>query len=248
MSTACTVLSPFPPSVQAPAAKYGPVAGRCAATGWAIRQATCNDVDDLARIHADSLPGDFLVRLGPAFLKHILFPSLLAAPNTCVYVAERVDGGCGIAPAGVAGLLVTRTALAGVLGDILRCRPLCFAVVASVAITRHPSLLAGVAGVLSQLRTRGSMPSDGRTAELFLMAVDPKARRQGAGRALIRHSAEDLWRIGILSYRVLLHAENAAADSLYRNAGFVERCVHQFGGRSWRERERSLSGPDSVGI
>ena len=197
-----------------------------------VRKADEADVGALVTIHTKSLPDDFLVRLGPAFLTCVLYPTFLASRRVCIYVARR-----GGKPA---GFIVTRIGFGGLLGEVMRHEPLWFLAVCITRLLRHPSLLKDCLSILAQLRTRAAEPDDPTQAELFLMAVAPNARRCGVARALIEHSAAQLRAAGVRSYRVLLHADNDAADAAYRNTGFTERRVYRFGNRTWRERERRL--------
>jgi ribosomal protein S18 acetylase RimI-like enzyme len=197
-----------------------------------IRAAEPADVRQLAEIHAEALPHDFLVRLGGAFLRRVFFPALLESQHSRVYVAQSKER--------IVGFLVTRTAMGGVLADIVRRRPFRFLCLTTARLVRSPRLWTEAAGVMAQLRQRRSQVSEPGLAELFLMAVAPHARRRGVGSALIQASIRGLKAAGMGSYRVLLHAENSAADRLYQSQGFREHALHRFQGRVWRERQLSL--------
>ena len=197
-----------------------------------IRSARRGDIPALTTIHAESLPEDFLVRLGTTFLKRAFFPTLLDCPRAAIYVAD--DAGR------ILGFIITRVGLGGILSDILHRQRFWFLTTCTARLARHPGLLRDCVSILAQLRARAAEPDDRTTAELFLMAVAPQARRRGVGHALIEHSAAQLQTSGIRSYRVLLHAENVAADAAYRSTGFCERKVYRFASRLWRERERNL--------
>lgn len=205
-----------------------------------IRVGRPDDAPHLAAIHARSLPHEFLVRLGRGFLDSVFFPSLFASSRVTVHVAER-DGER-------LGFIITRTGLGGILTEMLRHRPVRFVVAAMEAMIRHPSLLIECVGVVAQLTMRAFVKDkNADVAELFLMAVDPDARRWGVGRALIVHSVARLTADGVRSYRVFLHAENDPADRLYAGAGFRNRRTYRFAGRPWLEREMDLQVLEPVG-
>lgn len=211
---------------------HSPMAGTTVG-GIRVRSATRPDVARLAAIHAASLPTDFLVRIGESFLRRVFFPALLDSPTTRVYVAELDQS--------VVGLLVTRIGMGGVLGDMIRFDPISLLAALTWGVIRQPSLLRDGWGVIAQLRARNQEPDDPEVGELFLLAVDPSARRMGVARSLIHRSAKDLQACGICTYRVLLHADNEAADATYRSNGFIQRRKYDFAGSSWLEHECDLS-------
>ena len=204
-----------------------------------IRLATRADIPALAEIHTEGMPRDFLVRLGRAFQTRVLFPTMLEAPGSRVYVAE--GGG------EVLGFLVARRGFAGLVSEMGARHPGWFLTACLGATLRRPSLLRHAVSALAQLRTRGAQPDEPDAAELFLMAVDRRARRRGVGRALVEHSAAQLRADGITGYRVLLHADNEPANRLYETSGFAERKVYRFAGDLWHERERKLAQTADAG-
>ena len=54
------------------------------------------------------------------------------------------------------------------------------------------------------------------------MAVEPKARRGGAGRALIAAAEEEARALGMPHLSLMVSNDNAAARKLYASAGFVD--------------------------
>ena len=198
-----------------------------------VARAGSKDIPQLVEVHCNSLPSDFLVKLGPVFLRRVFFPGLLASPRARAYVA-RLDGE-------VIGLIVTRVGMGGVLSEMVLRRPMWFMLAGCLGVLRRPALLREVPSILSQLRTRADDPEEEGVAELFLMGVHERARRLGAGRALVEHSAEQLRTAGMKSYRVLLHAENTVADAFYADCGFKPSRTHQFAACTWIERELPLT-------
>jgi ribosomal-protein-alanine N-acetyltransferase len=61
----------------------------------------------------------------------------------------------------------------------------------------------------------------GDEAEILTLAVTPKARRQGAGRSLIRAAARHARKLGASSLFLEVAANNIAAQALYQDQGFV---------------------------
>ena len=205
----------------------------CAQSQITVALASLADIPQLVDIHRNSLPSDFLVKLGPVFLRRVFFAGLLASPRARVYVA-RLDGAA-------LGLIVTRVGLGGVLSEMVLRRPVWFALAGCLGVLRRPALLREVLSILAQLRTRAGIPDEAGVAELFLMGVHERVRRLGAGRALVEHSAQRLRAAGMSSYCVLLHAENTVANAFYANCGFRHRRTYQFAARTWIERELPLT-------
>lgn len=200
-----------------------------------VREAVPADTPSLVTIHRESLRSDFLVRLGPTFLKRVFFPTLFASPRSKLYLAEE-DGR-------PLGLLVTRIGLGGVLGESLRYRSVWFGVYVAGAFLRRPWMIFETASIVAQLWWRRSQQGDDRIGDMFLIAVSQDARRRGVARALIRHGIATLGEVGICSYRILAHAENEGSAATFRNAGFHDRSLSRFAGRVWRELalDRGLS-------
>ena len=197
-----------------------------------VRLARAEDIPALATVTAHSLPNDFIVRLGRTFLTRVLFPTLLESPRSRICVAEENGE--------VMGLIITRVGSSGVLGETLTRRPFWSVAACTCATIRRPVLLRDCPSVVVQLFFRNVRPN-ATAAELFLMAVDGRARRRGIGTRLVRHSAARLRAGGITTYRVLFHSDNDAADRFYESNGFAERKEYRFAGRTWCEREMKLT-------
>ena len=156
-------------------------------------------------------------------------------PETCRMI------GHGHIDAEIAGFIVTRVGVGGVLSETMTSHPIWFLAALASAIIRRPALLWASFSVIAQLWSRTGQPDDPTVVELFLMAVHADARRRGVGTALVRHSAARLREAEVTAYRVRLHAHNEAADRFYESAGFAQRKSYSFAGRQWREREMKLA-------
>ena len=69
--------------------------------------------------------------------------------------------------------------------------------------------------------------SAGTEAEILNVAVQSAARRQGAGRALLREALDRLTAAGAAAVYLEVRRSNAAALALYRAAGFREVAVRR---------------------
>ena len=78
-------------------------------------------------------------------------------------------------------------------------------------------LVASVAGVLEGFAI---MKFHDEEAHLFLLAVEPKSRRSGIGRALVKWLEKSCRTAGIRSIRLEVRASNADARAFYENLGY----------------------------
>lgn len=192
-----------------------------------LRMAKLEDVPALANIYGENLSTDFLVKLGPSFLLRTLFPMLLQSPRVSTYVAERK--GCVVA------FFMTRIGMDGVLSEILRFRPLEFAVSCAFSLLRRPSMIRECFSICSQLRWRNISKTDDIIGDMFLLAVAASARRLGIARALVLQGILGLRDQGVTHLRSIPHEENKASIALFCNIGFVDCGIMHFAGKAWRK-------------
>ena len=86
-------------------------------------------------------------------------------------------------------------------------------------------LVASIDGVLEGFAI---MKFHDEEAHLFLLAVEPKSRRTGIGRALMHWLEKSCLTAGIRNVRLEVRASNAAAKAFYENLGY--RLVGQVAG------------------
>ena len=106
------------------------------------------------------------------------------------------------------------------------------------------ALVASVDGVFEGFAI---MKFHDQEAHLLLLAVEPKSRRTGIGRALVKWLEKSCRTAGIQNIRVEVRAANTTARTFYENLGF--RLVEEIAGY-YDKREsavvmaRSLEAPD----
>ena len=77
---------------------------------------------------------------------------------------------------------------------------------------------------------------DGRKGWINRLAVDPKHRRKGIGKALIAEAEKALRKGGIRVFCVLIKDSNESSKSLFRNVGYEElRNIKYFSKRDSEE-------------
>lgn len=192
----------------------GPNGGARPARGTyaAVRPATTEEAGDVARLHASGINEGFLSALGPRFLAR-LYARIVRQPGCFLLVAAHPDRPGGEIGGFVAGAAdVRRLYRSFVLRDG-------FAAALPVALR----LVRSLPRVRETLRhgTTGDGGS-GRGTELLAIAVDPAERGHGFGRALVAAFLDRVVADGVDAAHVVVGADNVAAVSLYRRAGFEE--------------------------
>ena len=89
-----------------------------------------------------------------------------------------------------------------------------------------------------------SRRGDGETLRVISLGVDPAARGEGIGRALLDHALEHAGRLGLARIRLEVRRDNEAAIQLYLRAGFreVQRLPSYYGlGEDGLRMERAMA-------
>lgn len=171
-----------------------------------IRRARPDDARALAALHSSQIDSGFLPRLGFRFMT-VLYRALISWPDAIVLVVDD-EGGPVAFVAGVVDV-----------GAFYRHFVRRFGIRAAVsALPRlvRPSVLRR-----AWESFRYGDESHGIPAELLSMAVAPRARRRGLGRALGDSLLESLAEKGAGAVRVVVGSDNAAAISAYESMGFA---------------------------
>lgn len=187
-----------------------------------VRPATAAEAGDLARIHFEALPDDFLPSLGLDFLELVHYP----ATFTSAYGANLVAVTDG-RPVG----FVTIAHDAGLFSrDIMRRAVWQIARYALRAAARNPLHLRQSAEVAWSALNGKADPVPG---EIFLIAVDRDRRGQGVGQALVRESLAYLARHGVGRCRTKTLAANAGVIGMYERLGWSIRDRFSLIGREY---------------
>ncbi len=87
----------------------------------------------------------------------------------------------------------------------------------------HNPGLAFVARAGTELAGAVITGNDGRRGYLHHLAVDPRYRRHGLGRALVEHSLSALRERGIHKCHIFVYGENLPAKMFWEEVGFYKR-------------------------
>jgi ribosomal protein S18 acetylase RimI-like enzyme len=162
----------------------------------------------VARLHAGTITGGFLVKLGPRFLAS-LYRGIAADDQSLVLVAR--DGGR------VIGFCAYTDNVAGLYRRVLRRRALGLAL-GALPRALDPRILKEVLDTLRypQKQATGDLPA----SELLTLGVDGSQRGRGVGRQLVEACIEKARERGQQRVKVLAGAELEPANKLYRSLGF----------------------------
>ena len=144
-----------------------------------IRFAAEADIVRLAEIHKAALPGDFLPRLGLAFLKNVFFPCALQSKDAFTLVSENQGE--------VEAFVVFALDSPALTRELKAARwPVALALL--LAFFRDPTIAFQVLGLIRGGRTELKAAIEGFEAlpELYLIATHPERQGCGLGGALVR--------------------------------------------------------------
>ncbi|MCB0961583.1 MAG: GNAT family N-acetyltransferase [Acidimicrobiales bacterium] len=178
----------------------------------AVRTGTEADAVGAARLHTSELPEGFLVTLGTPFLVRLYTRVVRFRGSFLLVMGDESD---------IDGFV----AVAERTGDLYR------------EFLRRDGVRAGLAAVPALARaprrtwetlrygTGGADLSDLPDAEILSVAVAPRARGRGVGRALVAAATDELGARGVGAVRVVTAADNEPARRMYGAAGFSPRAT-----------------------
>jgi ribosomal protein S18 acetylase RimI-like enzyme len=190
-----------------------------------IRRATRADVPEIVQLQTICLPHFHLVGPGLAFLKSF-YSYLVRDPRGLLFVSEHdcrvagfVAGFCD--PSHLHQTIVSQKAR--VLAATAAC------------MMRHPTQLPKF---LADLRTSHQFKYEaaccnGSACELFTIAVQPRLRRQGHGRAMMQAFVEAAKRDKMNQLRVHFASDDNGAALFYRRLGFQPHRIFWAPDKRW---------------
>jgi len=175
---------------------------------------------EAARLHIAGQPGTFLTRLGPAVLT-LLYRTLPIAAGGFGFVVLTDDGeDAAVATLQLQGF-VSATTSTGQLFVEMGTRQVGQLLPPLVqAITRQPALLLQSAQTLLYPLLERNHAVAGPSAELLSIMVEPAARSQGIGAALLSALRQECQRRKLATLTVTVDAANDGARRFYERHGF----------------------------
>lgn len=169
------------------------------------------DLDDIARLYGEHVPGSSLKGFGAAFVREYL-RTILASERCITVVAEENDR--------VAAFIMAACDTSGLVRELSRNISL------AARALLHPVLALKCLFYLS--RYPALPPACG--SELLCIAVAPQSRRKGIALGLVRETLQIMEERGIARVRVSTLAGNEAANALLRGLRFeVSDTMRMFG-------------------
>jgi ribosomal protein S18 acetylase RimI-like enzyme len=192
-----------------------------------IRRATRADVSAIVQLHTICLPHFDLVDPGPAFLRSF-YSFVLHDPRGLLLVSEHDHKLAGF----VAGFSDPAH-----LYDAIAFQKLRIFAAASACLVRHPIQLPKLLGDLHRAR-RLKYESAGcseTACELVTIAVQPRLRRQGHGKALILALAEAANRNRMTQVCVHIRPNDDGMGAFYRRLGFTPLRTFKMFDTTWTD-------------
>jgi ribosomal protein S18 acetylase RimI-like enzyme len=164
---------------------------------------------DLARLHRDALPADFLPSLGADFLEQVYYPATFRSAHGANLVA-LADG----RPAGFVTIAHDSPAFTR---DVVNTNLPALAFYAARAALRRPAhmKLSVEVGWSALFGRPDSLPG-----EIVLIAVDAAHRGRGIGKALVAGALDYLRAHGVDRCRTKTLAVNASVIAMYEGIGW----------------------------
>lgn len=187
-----------------------------------IIPARLDDLPDLARIHFEALPDDFLPSLGLAFLEQVYYPAALRSEYAVTLLAKADRRTSGFVTVAHDSNRFTR--------EVLRGQWIRMAFYALRTILRKPFFLVRSLEIIHNTLLSEPDPLPG---EIVFIAVEPGAQHRGLGRAMVSASLEYLHTQGVRSCRTKTLATNQHVIAMYEKIGWRVRDHFNLIGRTY---------------
>ena len=194
------------------------------------RMMTPADIEQVAHIHASSLPGDFLPSLGQKFLR-VFFRTAIKLPGVISIVVE--DGS-------VAGFTLGCLDSRSFFYDVLKRAWFQLAAAVISPIVKKPALLFKTIETFSYPKRENSNVKP----ELLIIAVDANHRHRGIGRILVEQLDHEFRARSVHVYKLTVLQENMNANRFYQDLGFKQAGTFDLFNKQWILYERII--PDSA--
>lgn len=186
-------------------------------------------IDEICRIHLESLPDGFLAEIGARALGELYREIVASSLGLGLVQPEGLH---------VAAFVIATEDTGKLFRRVMRRRwPVLFWSLLGLVVRRPSTVVRAVELALYPLRAARTV----ERAELLAIAVDRPFRRRGYATRLIHALDATFAGRGVGSYRVTVERDNAAANALYQALGFVLTRPFTMFGREWNLYSRRVS-------
>lgn len=187
-----------------------------------IAPAARSDAPSLARIHADSLPDDFLPALGRGFLERVYYPAALSSTNAVTLVAR--NSGVPV------GFVTVASHSDAFTADVLRGRWISIARYSLAACVRDARQIRRTAEVAHTVLF--GQP-DAVQGEIVFIAVSESHRGKGLGPQLVKSAMDYLRERRVEFCRTKTLNSNRGVIRMYERMGWKVRNRQRLIGRMY---------------
>jgi len=191
-----------------------------------IRLMDVGDVGEVAKVHVESLPGEFLPSLGRKFLE-VFYEAAVGDPGFLGFLAE--DRGR------IAGFVVGVLNMKGFFRRVLVKNLWKFGWSVLGKLIGNPRVFFSMIETVVY-----PVKESGPEAELVVIAVNEGSRGRGVGRSLVKRLEKAFREKGISEYKVTVTQKNARARVFYEGLGFCTAGSFGFYGKRWNLMRKKI--------
>lgn len=180
-------------------------------------------IEDIAKIHFNSLPNDFLPNLGLDFLIHTFYPSVFSSSFGKVFIAlNEVDEPVGF-------VLVTVDS-SEFFKEIIKSRFLEFIKIGVISSLKSLTNLKNNCQIILSSIFSNHMPNSG---EIYVIAVKKSFRGKGIGKQLVERSIGSLEEDNLSGIRIKTLASNTEWIGYFYEEGWELEKIFQLVGKEY---------------
>lgn len=191
-----------------------------------IGEVSINDSHQLAKLHTQALPGDFLPSLGVDFLE-AFYGGVIGRRSVFGFASRKK--GC------VEGFVIGTENMGDFIKLTLINNFLKLSFLLFVQVLKRPLILKNLVETLTYSGKENKPP-----AELVVIAIDKSSRRKGLGRKLILELESEMKRRGIGEYKLAVTKRNKKANAFYQALNFDYKSSFRLYGKSWNVLVKKL--------
>lgn len=184
------------------------------------------DAEEIAKIHANSLPDDFLPSLGGEFLK-TFYKGLIVRPDVFGFVFSSRGK--------TAGFVVATENMERVFKSVLIYQFTQLLPKVLFSLFKNPYLLKNIFDTFFY-----TQKDKGPEAELIIIALESKYRGQGFGEKMVHLLDNEMRKRKIARYKLTVTQRNKKANAFYKKLGFRKYSDFRLYNKNWNVLVKEL--------